>query len=273
MVNIPGGSFSYGDVEAMTSEAQKLIRTGQHSVSDFYISNHEVTNMEYNTFLAELKKSGDTEWEKWLPDTLVWRDRLSFGEPYMIPYFQHPAFNEYPVIGVSHEQARYYCQWLTEQYNQTKKRKYTKVQFRLPSENEWSYAAMGGWNLTRFSISGNKLKDEKGRWAANFKVIAQWALERNDKEGLKLVAPPRRPFDSSGRFPFTNLIKEYPPNEYGLYNMSGNVEEMVSEIGISKGGSWDDTGYYLQLAVYETYTDTTVSKTRGFRVAMDVLED
>jgi hypothetical protein len=55
--------------------------------------------------------------------------------------------------------------------------------------------------------------------------------------------------------------------------MSGNVEEMVAEVGVSKGGSWTDTGYYLQIAVYETYVDTAVSKSRGFRVAMDVLEE
>ena len=273
MVKISGGMFSYGDVESITSEGQKLVRTGQHSVSDFYMSNHEVTNKEYQAFLAELKKSGDVNWEKWIPDTLVWRDKLSFGEPYMMSYFQHPAYNDYPVIGVSHQQAKFYCEWLTERYNQTEKRKYTKVVFRLPTENEWSYAAMGGWDLTRFSVPGNKLKDEKGQWAANFKVVPQWVLEKNDKEGNELIAPPRREFESARNFPISKAIKAYPPNAYGLYNMSGNVEEMVSKPGISKGGSWDDTGYYLQIAVYETYSDTAATKTRGFRIAMDVLEE
>jgi formylglycine-generating enzyme required for sulfatase activity len=273
MVKTPSGTFSYGTVEAITPEAQQMTRKGKYSVSGFYMSNHEVTNREYNTFLAELKKSGVDNWEKLIPDTTVWRDKLSFGEPYMELYFQHPAYNNYPVIGVSHEQAKYYCEWLTERYNQTKKRKYTKAVFRLPTENEWSYAAMGGWDLTRVSVVGNKLRDEKGQWAANFKVVPQWALEKNNVEGSELIAPPRREFESNRNFPISETVKTYPPNAYGLYNMSGNVEEMVSQVGVSKGGSWEDTGFYLQIAVYETYGVDEVSKSRGFRVAMYLSEE
>lgn len=271
MKKIEAGTFTYGDVDPITAEAKKHVRTGKHSVADFHICDHEVTNKEYQTFLAELKKSGDVNWEKWIPDTLVWKDKLAFGQPYVELYFQHPAYNDHPVIGVSHSQAEYFCKWLTDKYNHSEKRKYAKVVFRLPTENEWTFAAMGGGDLSRFAVSGNRLTDEKGLWAANFKVVAQWAIERNDKDGAGLIAPPRRAIESDKNFPISKSTKEYQPNGYGLYNMSGNVEEMVAESGISKGGSWDDTGYYLQLAVYETYEDTEVTKTRGFRIAMDVL--
>ncbi len=55
---------------------------------------------------------------KALPDTLVWRDELDYNEPYINNYLRHPAFNNYPVVGVSWEQANDFCKWRTDRVNE-----------------------------------------------------------------------------------------------------------------------------------------------------------
>jgi formylglycine-generating enzyme len=218
------------------------------------------------------------------PDTLVWvRDfSYSFNEPQSKQYFSHPAFQNYPVVGVSWRQATAFCKWRSNYLNEylDKNKKFPESDFRLPTEAEWEYAARGGRSQSNFPWGSYYLRNKKGCILANFK-------------------PGRGNYPEDGGF-YTVRADAYWPNDFGLYNMSGNVAEWTSSLydqssynfmhdmnpdvrynaaktdpprmrrKVIRGGSWKDVGYYLQTGVraYE-YQDTAKSYI-GFRCVIDL---
>lgn len=219
------------------------------------------------------------------PDTLSWiRDfTYSYNEPMTKMYFWHPAFDDYPVVGVNWKQAYVFCIWRTrlwENYRNSKKL-YTEGEFRLPFEAEWEYAARGGREQAPYPWGGPYLRNKKGCLLANFK-------------------PGRGNYPEDGGF-YTVRADAYWPNDYGLYNMAGNVAEWTNDIfyenansfthdmnpnisfmvgdsappkmkrKVVRGGSWKDVGYYLQNGTrsYE-YQDTAKSYI-GFRCVITFL--
>jgi gliding motility-associated lipoprotein GldK len=218
------------------------------------------------------------------PDTLVWiRDfSYSYNEPMTKRYFSHPAFGNYPVIGVNWKQANAFCEWRTQYLNVwlDSKKRAQESDFHLPTEGQWEYAARGGRSQTMFPWGNYYLRNKKGCLMANFK-------------------PGRGNYPEDGGF-YTVRADAYWPNDYGLYCMSGNVAEWTSSIyyegrnnfqhdmnpdvrwnakdddpplmkrKIIRGGSWKDVGYYLQCgtSTYE-YQDTTKSYI-GFRCVIDL---
>jgi formylglycine-generating enzyme required for sulfatase activity len=253
-------------------------RTIEQFVPSFYISATEVTNTQYLEYLYHLRMKGRwNEHEKALPDTLVFREKLSYSEPYTEHYLRHPAYRDHPVVGITYEQAEKYCSWLTEQYLLNAKRKFKQVKFRLPSKNEWVVAARAGDRDALFPWKGSRVTDSKGKYIANFRAVHQGNLiieeasgnlkEANDK--LHVVHVGKRSYEIE----YPKPVKCYPPNKFGLYDMAGNAEEYVIEKGITKGGSWKDTGYYLRINVDKNYGPLdTASSTRGFRFVMEVLK-
>jgi gliding motility-associated lipoprotein GldK len=218
------------------------------------------------------------------PDTLVWiRDfSYSYNEPMTKRYFSHPAFGNYPVVGVSWVQATAFCEWRTHYLNsflETKKRA-QESDFRLPTEAEWEYAARGGRSQSMFPWGNYYLRNKKGCLLANFK-------------------PGRGNYPEDGGF-YTVRADAYWPNDFGLYNMAGNVAEWTSSLyyeggynfqhdmnpdirynakdsdpprmkrKVLRGGSWKDVGYFLQTGTrsYE-YQDTAKSYI-GFRSVIDL---
>jgi len=218
------------------------------------------------------------------PDTLVWiRDfSYSYNEPMSKRYFSHPSFGNYPVVGVSWKQANAFCEWRTQYLNgflESKKRN-TESDFRLPTEAEWEYAARGGRSQAPYPWGGYYLRNKKGCLLANFK-------------------PGRGNYPEDGGF-YTVRADAYWPNDFGLYNMAGNVAEWTSSLyyegaynfqhdmnpdirwnakdsdpprmkrKVIRGGSWKDVGYFLQNAArnYE-YQDTAKSYI-GFRCVIDL---
>jgi formylglycine-generating enzyme len=218
------------------------------------------------------------------PDTLVWiRDfSYSYNEPMTKRYFSHPSFDNYPVVGVSWAQATAFCEWRTQYLNSylISKKKPTESDFRLPTEAEWEYAARGGRSQSMFPWGNYYLRNKKGCLLANFK-------------------PGRGNYPEDGGF-YTVRADAYWPNDFGLYNMSGNVAEWTSSLyyeggynfqhdmnpdirynakdsdpprmkrKVIRGGSWKDVGYFLQTGTraYE-YQDTTKSYI-GFRCVIDL---
>ena len=193
------------------------------------------------------------------PDTAAWmRDfQYTYNDPKMRMYFSHGAYSQYPVVGVTWEQAAAFANWRTKLYFGTTLTK--GEEFRLPTEAEWEYAARGGRELALYPWGGNYVRDSKGCYLANFK-------------------PTRAGFgNDSGEA--TVKVGSYAPNNYGLYDMAGNVSEwtstayggannmVVSEFNpnyqynaknddpdilkrkVVKGGSWKDIAYYLQCGV------------------------
>ena len=218
------------------------------------------------------------------PDTLVWvRDfAYSYNEPMAISYFSHPAYGEYPLVGVNWKQATAFCQWRTHIFNaylESKKRS-PVPEFRLPTEAQWEYAARGGKSQAQFPWGGPYLRNKKGCILANFK-------------------PGRGNYAEDGAL-YTVKADMYFPNDYGLFNMAGNVAEWTSSLytesagafnhdlnpeirwnakdsdpprmkrKVIRGGSWKDVGFYLQTSsrAYE-YQDTSKSYI-GFRCVQDL---
>lgn len=218
------------------------------------------------------------------PDTLVWvRDfSYSYNEPMSVRYFSHPAFANYPVVGVNWKQATAFCNWRTRYLNGflESKKKATESSFRLPTEAEWEYAARGGRSQSMFPWGNYYLRNRKGCLMANFK-------------------PGRGNYPEDGGF-YTVRADAYWPNDFGLYNMAGNVAEWTGSLyyeggynfahdmnpdirynakdsdpprmkrKVTRGGSWKDVGYFLQTSTrnYE-YQDTAKSYI-GFRCVIDL---
>lgn len=218
------------------------------------------------------------------PDTLIWvRDfSYSYNEPMAKRYFSHPAYGNYPLVGINWKQATAFCEWRTAYLNSflESKNRATESDFRLPTEAEWEYAARGGRSQSMFPWGNYYLRNQKGCLLANFK-------------------PGRGNYPEDGGF-YTVRADAYWPNDFGLYCMAGNVAEWTSSLfyegaynfqhdmnpdihfnakdsdpprmkrKVTRGGSWKDVGYYLQVSTrnYE-YMDTAKSYI-GFRCVIDL---
>ena len=218
------------------------------------------------------------------PDTLVWvRDfTYGFNEP-LADYFWHPAYDNYPVVGITWSQAKAFNAWRTQLMNNWRNSNgQSDVQrFRLPTEAEWEYAARGGLELSPFPWGGPYMRNSQGCPLANFK-------------------PMRGDYVEDGGA-YTVDISSYSPNDYGLYNMAGNVAEWTStaydetvyefshELSpeytyhakvtdppalhrkVTRGGSWKDIGYYCQTGTRSfEYRDTSKAYI-GFRSVMSYM--
>jgi gliding motility-associated lipoprotein GldK len=212
------------------------------------------------------------------PDTTVWiKDFVySYNEPMHNDYFSHPAYQDYPVVGVSWNQAVAFCNWRTNFKNgyQRDKGDPNVSRFRLPNEGEWEFAARGGIPSGTYPWGSPYLLNDRACFLANFKPL------RGDYAADQAV--------------YTVEAKSYLPNDYNLYNMAGNVAEWtnssynsgsyeyVSTLNPSmalsseskkvvRGGSWKDVAYYLRVSSrdYE-YSDTSRSYI-GFRTVQDYL--
>jgi len=219
------------------------------------------------------------------PDTLCWISDFtySFNEPYANLYFYHPSYDNYPLVGVTWTQANAFCIWRTNYLNSAlaSEGQPAVQNYRLPIEAEWEYAARGNLDLAMYPWGGPYIRNQLGCFVANFK-------------------PLRGNYIDDGAL-ITQRVAAYSPNEYGLYDMAGNVAEwtanaydesayvfahnmnpdykynakpddpVVMKRKVIRGGSWKDIAYYLQNSVrsYE-YQDTAKSYI-GFRCVRSYL--
>ncbi len=214
------------------------------------------------------------------PDTLAWIAdyTYSFNDPMTEKYFWHPAYDHYPVVGVNWRQARAFCVWRTNLLNSHQRSKKGGVdlsEFRLPSESEWEWAARGGYQLNPYPWGGPYTVNEKGCFLANFK-------------------PRRGNYIADGGLR-TVIVGHYPANDWGLYDMAGNVAEWTNSAydpssynftwdmnpnytynakeddppamkrKVVRGGSWKDIKYYLQVTTRAYEYQDTAKAYIGFR--------
>lgn len=219
------------------------------------------------------------------PDTMTWDHdySYSFNDPYTRNYFWHPAFDDYPVVGVNWNQANAFAHWRTKMMNDflRKSKQPTLPKFRLPTESEWEYAARGGLDGSPYPWGGPYTRNLKGCFLANFKPLRGNYVADGGVKTIKIAS--------------------YNPNGYGLYDMAGNVAEWTSnafdESAFSythdmngdyhydakeddhqvlkrkaiRGGSWKDVAYFIQTSTRNSeYQDTSKSYI-GFRCAVDFL--
>jgi formylglycine-generating enzyme len=213
------------------------------------------------------------------PDTLAWIHDFtySYNEPMTQKYFWHPTYDHYPVVGVNWLQARAFTIWRTQYLNSylASRNRPFAMEFSLPSEAQWEYAARGGLALNPYPWGGPYIRNQDGCFLANFKPLRGNYI---DDGGYQTV-----------------IVGHYPPNDYGLYDMSGNVAEWTRNAydesfyvfghdmnpdyqyearpddpetlkrKVIRGGSWKDVGFFLQVSTraYE-YQDTAKSYI-GFR--------
>lgn len=298
LVFVEGGTFTMGKVQDDPMRDWNNTPTQQH-VQSFYMDETEVTNLMYLEYLDWTKKVYPPENENYkliyqgaLPDTLVWRNRLGFNETMTNNYLRHPAYADYPVVGVSWIQAVEFSKWRSDRVNELilEEEGFTKrgarltdvdasttfntqtyltspsdtyggnleitqggrtserlvdrdsthlfvqltdglllPEYRLPTEAEWEYAALGLGSLRSYNVYRGKKKypwdgqytrsgerRTRGDQMANFKQgdgdyggIAGWSDDGAD---------------------ITAAVKSYEPNDFGLYDMAGNVAEWVADV-------------------------------------------
>lgn len=260
------------------------------NVPTFYMHETEVSNLDYLWVMHEVKVAGDTAlYRALMPDTTVWLDLLGYGDPYVNHYFRYPGFRTYPVVGITYEQATKYCQWLTRWYNAQPDRQFDQVVIELPDETQWELAARAGRDNTRFPWGTPYVRDEKGNWLANFNAIDESTVKWDSLDGRAVLVGIGTFSGAGDGAMITNYIYEYRANDYGLYNMSGNVSEMVrnsiqipsansnvwdlkkEEAWFSKGGSFADPGFYMQISSRQFYPKAKAAATRGFRLSLRVI--
>ncbi len=217
------------------------------------------------------------------PDTLCWiRDyAYSYNEPMTRNYFWHPAFDDYPVVGVSWKMSKAFCYWRGKLWDMYKESDVNTEDFRLPTEFEWEYASRGGREGAPYPWGAYYTRNAKGCLLANFK-------------------PGRGNYPEDGGL-YTVKADGYYPNDYGLFCMSGNVAEwtetafyenaysfvhdlnpdirydakeedpITAKRKVVRGGSWKDVAYFLQTGSRSwEYQDTTKCYV-GFRCALTFL--
>jgi gliding motility-associated lipoprotein GldK len=219
------------------------------------------------------------------PDTLTWIHdyAYSFNDPFTKNYFFHPAFDDYPVVGINWKQATAFTKWRSKMMNAflRKIKKPVLPEFRLPTESEWEYASRGGLDFSPYPWGGPYTRNIKGCFLANFKPLRGNYVADG---GLKTIK-----------------TASYNPNGYGLYDMAGNVAEWTSnaydESALSyshdmnmdyhynaneddnsvlkrksiRGGSWKDIAYFIQTSTRTFEYQDTAKSYIGFRCAVDFL--
>lgn len=340
MVKIPGGTITIDDIddyETVQSKARpnELNSRRTLSVNTFYMDEYEIRNIDWREYLAWLTavygNVAPEIIEKAKPDMKAWKEEMGENEPFMTDYFTHPAFNEYPVVCISWEQAADYCAWRTDRANELRLIKQGVIKapdfnaiaamtdlesvqkavfssktffngsqdnlaatysgmypdFRLPTEDEWEYAAYA----RKSTDPENKVRIYPWSTPVTGKLSALQQAQKKANYNKNAAE------NNANAFARTVPVGEYAPNDFGLYNMAGNVNEWVYDryasrgnlnkidsidvldtflpvyyknpgARVYKGGSWKDPVYWLRPASRRALDQKSAANDVGFRCVM-----
>jgi formylglycine-generating enzyme required for sulfatase activity len=189
-------------------------------------------------------------------DTMNWDMPYRYSSKFQEHYHDHPVYQDYPVVNVSHQAAMQYCQWLTEKYHASNGRKFKEVRFRLPTAKEWELAAQGGDSSAIFPWEGTFVFNDQGNYQSNVREVIFDSFDFGVVwYDIEVIEP----------------VKSFQKNTFGLYNMCGNVAEMIADSTLVKGGSWFDFSDWHEIKKSQPY-DGGSNPTVGFRVFMEVIQ-
>lgn len=278
--------FAYVPMGAASMEGRTITTLG------FFIAKWEVSNSEYREFTRSIKEKGDTAlYRSLLPDTLQWTFAHGAFEPQVRYYFYHPAYRDYPVVNITEAGAVAYCRWLEDRINATPGLS-VRVKCELPSREQWVMAGWGGRDYYPYAW-GNRLMNEHAQPLCKYQRIGDERItglgdsiqvvthfedwfsdgfghydrkaERRSRRGVQDGEIPEH------RYEPTVYVRAYPPNAFGLYNMCGNVAEMIDSAGVAVGGGWMSTGYDVRLLSTMTYEHPT--PWIGFRPILEIVKE
>lgn len=230
-----------------------------------YVDQTEVTNfnwIEYLGWIEQKDGKNSLTYQNALPDTTVWKTKLKHNEPYVKYYFRHSAYRDYPIIGISYEQVVNFCKWRTDRvkelYNIQRKKNTKSVypvnfKYRLPTKKEWELIASAP-----YSEKTQKKIDHK------YKGQPLTNLKRGRNDGMGVAGSLNNNAD------VTAPVFSYWPNNYGIYNLIGNVAEMIDEKGIAKGGSW--LHQQEEVTIEKDFTYKQGNSWVGFRCVVEIIE-
>jgi len=225
--------------------------------SDFYMFKTEVTNLNYKEFIADLKKTNQFDHV----EDLVCIRNTKGASISAETYFQHAAYENYPVVNITKEAAGLYCKWLGEKLAQNLEVDPSKIEVRLPTKVEWIYAAKATKSENVYGWSGPYLRNAEGKILANFNM----SLTTEDitfDEATQSYKVIQSSLENSSSL--HSPAMSYLPNDLGLFNMSGNVAEFVNDnADLAMGGSYKSTGYDIRTESEVTVKDKNAQT--GFR--------
>ncbi|MBT3209496.1 MAG: SUMF1/EgtB/PvdO family nonheme iron enzyme [Bacteroidetes bacterium] len=239
-----------------------------------YASKFETTNELYSIFLNDLKKQKlYDEYGIAKVDSSNW---LNFSEeyaPYVKNYHSHQFFMQYPIVNISQSGAKLFCNWLTEKYNSAEKRKFKQVRFRLPTQNEWVIAARGNNKKAIFPWGTYSLRNSSGELMCNYFVIGDEVIHRDFTTGEYLIIQKKFSSNKNELVDLAYPVRSFGSNSFGLFNMSGNVAEMLDEKGRTKGGCFYSTGFDVRIDAQDEFEEFEGSDYRiGFRYFMEIIK-
>jgi formylglycine-generating enzyme required for sulfatase activity len=242
-----------------------------------YASAYEVSNAQYRLFLQDLLeaqqfdllaicKTNTVNWRSFLPEAYQ-----ELPASVLFDMGGNPDDGDHPISNISHEAAIAYCEWLTQVYNASdhRRKRFQQVRFRLPTVEEWEEAARGGATYEApYPWGGPYFRNAKGCYLSNFNP---YLVSLSEKEPLfgPATENPESPGEDGAYF--TAQVDAFFPNNFNLYNISGNVAEMTQTPTNTKGGGWQDPSYYTQIGV--TQTAVLPNANTGFRIFMEVIKE